>query len=182
MEHQRDQDAAVGSSLGTSSKSVLDVRVIANFVLDRAEERGFGITNMALNKIIYFVHCDYLMERQDPLVGAKIEAWQHGPVFREVYHEFKRWDNADIGSRATKIDPHTGEVVRAEANLKPSDVSYLRQLIDRYVHFTAAQLRAMSHREGGPWHRVWGHDGRANPGMRITTDLIYECYLAGDRQ
>ena len=49
---------------------MLDVRAIANLVLDRADEQNLAVTNMALNKVVYFVHCDYLLERGEPLVGA----------------------------------------------------------------------------------------------------------------
>lgn len=161
---------------------MLDVRAIANIVLDRADELGRPISNMALNKIIYFVHCDHLIDRGEPLVSAKIEAWQHGPVFREVYQEFKRWDDNPIQTRATKVDPISGERVFARVTFGSDEKSYINNLIDRYIGFTAAQLRAISHREGGPWHRVWAHDGRSNPGMRISNELIRENYLSGARQ
>jgi len=161
---------------------MLDVRAIANVVLDYADKRRIGVTNMALNKIVYFVHCDYLQENGTPLVGAKIEAWQHGPVFREIYHEFKRWGDGDIESRAVKVDPFTGEVVKAEVHFGTDEAKYIASLIDRYIGFTAAQLRAISHQAGGPWHRVWGHDGKSNPGMKITNELILESYSSGARQ
>lgn len=156
-----------------------DVRSIANAVLDRAQKQGVPITNMALNKIVYFVHCDYLIERNDPLVGAKIEAWQHGPVFREIYHAFKRWGDQPIRSRALKVDVETGEANVAVLDIGDNELGYLSGLIDRYLRFSAAQLRAVSHTEGGPWHFVWAHDGEANPGMRITNELIKELYSPG---
>ena len=161
---------------------MLDVRAIANVVLDKAQEQGLEITNMALNKIVYFVHCDYLMEQATPLVGAKIEAWKHGPVFREIYHEFKVWGENPIRSRATKVDPHSGDVVVAGVHFGPSESTYISSLIDRYIRFSAAQLRAISHSDGGPWHKVWGHDGQANPGMKITNELIMQFYSPGVRQ
>ena len=161
---------------------MLDVRAIANIVLDYADERTIGVTNMALNKIVYFIHCDYLMEKGDPLVGAKIEAWKHGPVFREIYAEFKRWDDNYIRSRAFKVDPHSGEVIKAELSFGAEERAYIYSLIERYISFTAAHLRAISHRDGGPWHKVWGHDGRSNPGMRITNDLIKAHYSSGATQ
>jgi len=92
---------------------VADVRAIANLVLERADALHIDVSNMALNKIVYFVHCDHLVERHAPLVSAKIEAWKHGPVFREIYHEFKSWDDSPIKGRATRVDPNTGEVARA---------------------------------------------------------------------
>ncbi len=161
---------------------MIDVRALANLILDRAEEQGREITNMALNKLVYFVHCDYLWETKEPLVSAKIEAWQHGPVFREVYHKFKKWADSSIRSRATKVDPTSGDVVIANVSLGSSEREYINSLVDRYIHFSAAQLRAISHRDGGPWHKVWGHDGRTNPGMKISNDLILEHYSSGARQ
>lgn len=163
-------------------QDVLDVRVIANLVLDRADELAVGVSNMALNKIVYFVHCDHLLETGDPLVTAKIEAWQHGPVFREIYHEFKKWEKGDIKSRAQKIDPFTGEVEVATATFGAGELARIVGMIDRYIHFSAAHLRALSHRDGGPWDRVWDHSGRANPGMRISNELIREFYRPELRQ
>ena len=159
-----------------ASLDMFDVRGIANFVLDDADKRGVEVTNMALNKIVYFMHCDFLLERQLPLVGAKIEAWKHGPVFREVYHEFKQWSDQPIRGRANRVDPHSGEVVRAKLDLNPQDSEFLSMLTKRYIIFTASQLRAFSHRDGGPWAKVWGHDGNANVGMKIGNDLILEFY------
>lgn len=159
-----------------------DVRAVANFVLDIASSRGRDITNMALNKIVYFVHCDYLVEKSVPLVGAKIEAWEHGPVFREVYHEFKRWSDAPIKSHAKRIDPETGESICAKLEVDIEEERYLEVIVARYLHFSAAQLRAISHRTGGPWAIVWGHDGRANPGMRISNELILAHYSSGVKQ
>lgn len=155
---------------------MLDVRAIANFVLDCADATNVAVTNMALNKIVYFVHCDYLIEKSEPLVSAKIEAWQHGPVFREVYHEFKRWNDQPIQSRATKVDPITGDVKIAGLTFGTQEKEYLRLLVERYTQFTAAQLRAISHSEGGPWDVVWGHQGNANPGMKISNEIIKENY------
>lgn len=161
------------------SNSVLDVRAIANVVLDRGDELGIGITNMALNKIVYFVHCDYLIETREPLVRAKIEAWEHGPVFREIYHEFKSWKRSDVRSRAKKVDPFSGELIEARVSFGQSEKLYINRLIDRYINFTAAHLRALSHSEDGPWHKVWGHDGETNPGMKISDELILKYYATG---
>lgn len=159
-----------------------DVRSIANLVLEIAASRRIDVTNMAINKIVYFVHSDYLVESGKSLVGAKIEAWQHGPVFRELYQEFKRWGDAPIKGRATKVDAYSGEVVEAKLDSSTTNLPYLKHLIERYIGFSAAQLRAISHIEGGPWHKVWGHEGRSNPGMRISDDLISAYHFPGVTQ
>jgi len=160
---------------------MFDVRAIANLVLEIAHERDVDVTNMALNKIVFFVHSDFLVESGAPLVGAKIEAWKHGPVFREIYHEFKSWNDEPIRGKAKRVNPHTGEVEEATADFGNQE-KCIRDLIDRYVQFSAAYLRALSHRTGGPWHVVWGHDGEINPGMSISNQLIIDHYSGGVRQ
>ena len=160
---------------------VLDVRALANLVLDIADAKKIDVSNMALNKIVFFVHSDHLIEQGFPLVGAKIEAWQHGPVFREIYHEFKKWGDKPIRGRATRVDPQSGEVILADCELGPNS-KYISELIVRYVGFPAAYLRAISHRDDGPWHAVWGHDGRTNPGMSISNEIIIDHYSRGARQ
>lgn len=183
MEHNaiRRFDSVGVPSPGTFA-AMLDVRALANMILDEADRQRIPITNMAINKIAYFVHCDYLLENKQPLVKAKIEAWQHGPVFREVYHEFKSAGDAPIRTRAKKVDPISGEVITAESEMGDNESTYVRGLIDRYLGFSAAYLRALSHIEGGPWHQVWGHDGKSNPGMRITDELICKFHSTGVRQ
>ena len=161
---------------------MFDVRAIGNFILDLADHDQIEVTNMALNKLVYFLHCDYLLEKKTPLVGAKIEAWKHGPVFRELYHEFKRWDDNPIRSRAKIVDPFSGEAVEAKLHFGTDEQAYLEQVVRRYIKFSAAQLRAISHNMGGPWHVVWGHDGQSNPGMRISNELIVQHYSPGAKQ
>jgi len=160
---------------------MFDVRAVANLVLDVAQKRSVAVTNMALNKIVFFVHSDYLVEAGSPLVGAKIEAWKHGPVFREIYHEFKTWDDEPIRGKAKRVNPHSGELEEATADFG-NEEQFIRELIDRYVHFSAAYLRALSHRAGGPWHTVWGHDGETNPGMSISNQLILDHHSSEVRQ
>lgn len=161
---------------------MIDVRVIANEVLARADELNLDVTNMAINKIVFFVHCDFMIEEGEPLVGAKIEAWQHGPVFRELYQEFKKWGESPIKGRATRVSPFSGEVEEAVANFGTGERERLVELIDRYVRFSAAHLRALSHLAGGPWDQVWQHSGRANPGMQISNELIKRSYQQEVRQ
>ena len=70
----------------------IDARAIANFVLGEANRHDIPITNMAINKLVYFLHAEYLLRFDKPLISSKIEAWEHGPVIREVYNSFKTYN------------------------------------------------------------------------------------------
>jgi len=91
-----------------------DGRAVANFVLDKCAERGAKISNLSLQKIVYFCHVWSLIELKSPLVGQQFEAWEYGPVLPYLYREFKSFDRSPIAGRATRINPLTGcgEVVQ----------------------------------------------------------------------
>jgi len=57
-----------------------DPRAIANLMLDEADRRGWKITNLALQKLLYFAHGIHLTKTKEPLVSGYFEAWQYGPV------------------------------------------------------------------------------------------------------
>ncbi|MBS3650812.1 SocA family protein [Pseudaminobacter sp. 19-2017] len=153
-----------------------DVRAVANYVLDVADGEGRGISNLHINKIVYFLHADFLATFSRPLVTAKIEAWTHGPVFRELYHQFKAFGESYIVSRATCIDPQTGQRITASCDLTAEDETFLNSILPKYIAMSPGALVAQSHVRGGPWDTTWNHDNRANPTMKISDDLIREWY------
>lgn len=149
-----------------------DVRAVANAVLDLAGAEGRGVTNLSLNKIIYFLHAGYLLEHGHPLVTAKIEAWDHGPVFREIYHQFKRFGRESIIGRATRLDPATGAFAEVPDTLSESEWSYVREHVPGLLKLSPGKLVDMSHVRDGPWYVARFGGGRLNPGMEITDELI----------
>lgn len=154
------------------SRDKISVRSLANWVLELADKNGAPITNMALNKLVYFLVEKVLTERGRLLTDAKIEAWEHGPVFRELYHQFKTRGDKPIADRARYFDISTGTLNPASPGV-PSDLAEeLEDFIKPLLPWPAAKLRALSHVTDGPWHRVWAYEGYANPGMEITPETI----------
>lgn len=155
---------------------VYDVRAIANYVLDFADSETRGVSNLHINKIVYFLHADFLATFSRPLVAAKIEAWTHGPVFRELYHQFKSFGEEYISVRATCIEPETGKRIVASCEMPVEEEVFIRDLVRKYVSMSPGALVAKSHVKGGPWDITWNHDNRANPTMKISDNLIREWY------
>ncbi|MBB1498498.1 Panacea domain-containing protein [Paracoccus sp. MC1862] len=149
-----------------------DVRGIANLVLDRAADAGLTISNMHINKIIFFVYVEWLKARGSILTSAKIEAWKHGPVFREVYSQFKKYGASPITEKARKVDFATGEWVDVELDVRVKKDDFLVRAVDYYIRVPAGRLVDLSHEPGGAWHYVWNHQGEFNVGMEITPDII----------
>ena len=153
-----------------------DGRAVANFVLDRCEATGRRVSNLALQKIVYFCHVWSLVRTGKPLVKHRFEAWEHGPVLPYLYREFKIFDAAPIDARAKRIDPMDGQLRIVEYDFAPDTMALLTEIVDFYSRIRASDLRGLSHVTGGPWHQVWNHRGSANPGMKIDDAEIQSFY------
>lgn len=154
----------------------MDGRAVANFVLDTCDERDRGVTNLSLQKIVYFCHVWSLIEFGRPLIKHQFEAWQYGPVLQYLYRDFRKFENRPIIGRAKRIDPDDGsrKVVRYEFDQDTEDL--LCRVVDFYSQINASDLIALSHAKGGPWHEVWNHCSTVNPGMRIEESSIIKYY------
>ncbi len=149
-----------------------DVRTIANIVLQRSLQCERKVTNLHLNKCLFFMHVDCLRDRNTPLVSAKIEAWEYGPVFREIYNQFKRCGKNPIEDFAKRVSYETGELEVARDDLPPSVEDYVSGLADFYISVPAGVLVDVSHAKGGAWDQVWSNSELINAGMEITEEII----------
>ena len=155
------------------------IRELANWILDYADENRQPLTNMSLNKLVYFAYAHALVNYNRKLSSAKIEAWEHGPVFREIYHSFKNFGSGNITNRASKYNAATNVVEIVEPVLSERDQAIIKEALGNLIRLPAAVLREISHASGGAWDRTWHHEGYSNPGMQITDHVIL---AAADRK
>jgi len=151
-----------------------DSRSVTNFILDLCDEHGFEVSNMGLNKIIFFAHSDLIATQEHALVKTTFEAWQHGPVLPIIYHEFKSYGPSSIRSRAKRLCKFTGDKVVAEYSHLIHLKQFLTDCVSVYGKMSAFQLRALSHKKGGAWDYIWNSSENHDLGMKIPNSLIYQ--------
>jgi uncharacterized phage-associated protein len=154
----------------------IDGRGLANYILDFCDSQHRAVTNLALQKIIYFCHVWALLEFDKPLVKQEFEAWEYGPVLQYVYREFKHAASSPISNRAKKIDLATGLPSVVLLNPPKELEQFLKKVLNFYTRLSASQLVNLSHVQNGPWDKAWHHDGKTNPGMRISNRDIKKFY------
>lgn len=149
-----------------------DVRDIANYVLDVADRLNRPVSNIVINKIVYFCHEQYLLDTGSKLVSAKIEAWEYGPVFRELYSEFKKYGRDPIRGRARRFDFATKQMGIPPIDIRDGDREMIDRWVEKLVHLSPGQLVDLAHVPGGPWYTVYNHPASLNCGMEITDSII----------
>ena len=153
-----------------------DGRAIANCILDLAEDQGIALSNLSLQKVMFFCHAWHLVDTGQPLIKAEFEAWQHGPVLQYIYRQFKEFESKPIKTRAGAMNPLTGRSEVVHYEIDANTVERLKRVVSFYGRLEPWDLVDLSHIKGGPWDQVWNHSGRINPGMKIPNIAVREFY------
>jgi uncharacterized phage-associated protein len=152
-----------------------DARAVANYVLNRAWEMGFEVSQIDIQKICYFLHGHHLVEHGIPLIKTEFEAWEYGPVQRVLYASFKKFEKQPITEEATAFDP----IRRTEKQLPPitenSAIATIENHLVKYLEIPSFGLVDITHASGTPWSETMSDaENTVNVGMRISDQKIQE--------
>ena len=152
-----------------------DPRAVANLMLDEADRNGIRLTNLALQKLLYFAHGIFLNETKRPLVKGYFEAWQYGPVHPTTYKAFRSSGSEPIRTRAEGQDALTGYKKPIAETVNPAVRRLLQQVLNSYGKLSAGRLVDLSHAKNSPWHHIV-EKGRTSVafGLRIPDDVILD--------
>ena len=103
-------------------------------------EHGDTISNLKLQKMLYYMQGFHLALFDSPFFNESIEAWTYGPVVPVVFREFKRYRN-----RAINPENYCDELV-----LTGEEQQMFDRVYDDYNRFSAVALMRMTHSEN-PW-------------------------------
>jgi len=149
-----------------------DIRALANEVLARLWAKGVEPTNMALNKLTWFIYERALTSLHALVSDARVEAWDHGPVFREIYSPAKEYGSAPVGAFLQGFSRQEKKMMPVREQLDPKISELIDKVLNEVGELSAARLRDMSHEKSGPWDRVWNSGRRTSAGMVISPHLI----------
>lgn len=160
-----------------------EARKVCNYLLAHYDAQRFDLTNLRLNKLLFFIHALSLTTKEEGLIRNHFEAWQFGPVIRPVFETFKKHGDRWISEPAKYVDYATGILQPIPFDdIAPSDTQTIAEVFVEYSRFSTGHLVALSHEKGGPWDLVYrAHlaDGTASP--RIPNDLIRRHFLGDVR-
>lgn len=110
---------------------------VANYFIWLAQETGSFVSNLKLQKLVYYAQAWHLAIHGTPLFSEDFQAWVHGPVIPELYQKYKsfRWQ------------PITVDVT---LQLPPTLIKFLESVSDEYFSCDGYELERMTHSEA-PW-------------------------------
>ncbi|MFN8370408.1 MAG: DUF4065 domain-containing protein [Bacteriovoracaceae bacterium] len=117
----------------------VSIYAIAEYLIRVFEKYESAVTNLKLQKLIYYAQGIALGNYSEKLFSEDILAWQHGPVVKEIYDKYKSHKNGPILSDSSmNID----EVLNNERVKKILD-----ETVSIYGVYTPWFLREKTHNE-----------------------------------
>lgn len=145
-----------------------DVRAIANWCLIRARRVEIKVSNLWLNKLVSLIYESSLINRRVLLTPARMEAWEFGPVFREIYFNFPK-ENQSLLSKFNVVKRQK-EI--ADDSFHSEDIAAFEEVWQKFGHLSGSRLTTITHASGTSWSKVWLRGGAVNPGMVIDVETI----------
>ena len=131
------------------------LRVTVGFLATYADLQGDGrgFSHLKLQKLLYYMQGFCLAKIGAPLFPEDIEAWQYGPVVREVWYDCK-----DFGADDLPIRELSGLYSRGILN--DHQIATMRWVYSIRGWLTGTELVNRTHSES-PWRKAWrdGHGG-----------------------
>lgn len=121
---------------------------VAKYILSLADiEKGQVISNLALQKLLYYCQGYYLAftENNEALFEENIVAWRYGPAVENVYQEYKKYGSASLPN-----NEWTDEMV---ATLSEKQRNVIEAVNDVYKGYSAIALMEKTHMET-PWRET----------------------------
>lgn len=155
----------------------MDAKVVASYFIKKANRMGGedadfdgnnDLTNLKLQKILYFAQANYIKEHDGKkLFDNDIEAWQFGPVVKDVYEWLK-------GCGAFAITEMDVELFDTDGI--PEDTrKFLDKIWDKYNELSAWGLVKKTHKPGSAWSKTYngglGNKKVISPELMATSAL-----------
>jgi uncharacterized phage-associated protein len=118
---------------------------VANAFLEIAKKHNKPLTNMQVQKLVYFAHGWNLAIKDEPLIDTPVKAWNFGPVISPLYKALKKYGNGVVTEKVLR----NGEEVAA-AHGEWED-SLFKRVWEVYGQLTGGQMSTLTHQEGSPW-------------------------------
>ncbi len=117
---------------------------VANYFIWLANETGSFLSNLKLQKLVYYAQAWHLAIEDSPLFEEDFEAWIHGPVLPILYQKYQSFSWKPIIENVVK------------PTLNPQLEKFLQEIADVYLGCDAYELKRMTNQED-PWKLARGN-------------------------
>lgn len=158
-------------------KPVVNIRDVAEFIIRHCNINEIPISNLKLQKVLYYVQSWHLVFfEKHPLFKDVPEAWVNGPVYREIYNEYKPYGYLDIKLGFDKSNKESYQDALNKLKLDKEQERYMQSVLTHFAIKTPDELVLRTHRDA-PWNEARKDCGLLDYSNEVIThDMMYDYY------
>lgn len=138
---------------------------VARYILTKSNKDGHPISNLQLQKMLYYIQYEFLTNYEKSLFDDDFEAWKFGPVIPVVYYEYSHMGAFRIGADYKDYDKILSE-------MRKDEIDMLNDIIVDKRDMNVWSMVDNTHKKGKAWDLIF-KDGEGF-GEVISKDLIRE--------
>lgn len=123
-----------------------DALDIAKYIIRWCDKNELRITNLQLQKILFFIQKESIRKRGYGIFSNRIEAWQYGPVVPDVFYQF-----AGFGAMKLVLYEDLFSDVSPKDIIDDKSKEIIEEILREYIHVSPWDLVAKSHVSNGAW-------------------------------
>lgn len=132
---------------------------LSKYIITKCMNDRKPISNLQLQKILYYIQVEFLQKRGVRAFSDEIEAWQFGPVVKAVYQQY-----CGAGSLPLRF------VYEDVENISSGEKEIINSIVTDKREKEPWDLVAETHAEGKAWSRVY-QDGKGNRTVISVEDI-----------
>lgn len=136
---------------------------LSKYIVTKCVNEECPISNLQLQKILYYIQLEFLKKGENPIFPDDIEAWQFGPVVPTSYYKFCMFGSMSINIAYEEDMAEFADMCENERKIIDSVIEEKREL-DPW------ELVDDTHEPGKAWDQVY-KDGKGNHNV-IPQELI----------
>lgn len=155
-----------------------NVMDVARFIVNYSIDIGRPVSNLKLQKLLYFVQASFIERTGKPCFEEPIVHWRHGPVVESVYQKYKAYGAENITDKeleylafsfdATTMTFNASWTKYNEDIFESSHLQLIKSIVQKYKEFSPWEMVDLTHKE-----KAWINTSRND---EITVEMIKRYY------
>lgn len=135
---------------------------VSQHIINHSIDNGNPVTNLKLQKILYYVQAAFLIEFNKACFDDDFEHWRHGPVIPKVYLEYKKYMDRDITDKQIEyselyldkdIKFSIRNIIYDENHFSELKLRLINEIVDSYANIAPWDMVDKTHNED-PWRNT----------------------------
>jgi Uncharacterized phage-associated protein len=120
--------------------------LISSYIIDYYDRTGRLVSNLKLQKLLYFVQAEFLVATGHPCFSEVIEAWDFGPVVPAAFYEYSIYGAAFI--------PHKKMMGVASNHIESRHRKSIDNILETLSSYSSPHLVKIT-TEQSPWKQAY---------------------------